>query len=457
MENQKAQILPDEKTTSTKLEIMSSLKASIWIIIVSVFVTIAAVCSFVPRNTNYRISRTASEPVPKAEVTNRQKYQNFTPLNSFAILSVIPFVKEKVSKVTLNVSGKARLHDSAMNVISERSISVVEEVKCQKSVCNEIIATSYNFAKFYAVSLVATVSTTNGQELLRRAEFTCTSLNTPISYTFFILISGMTLVVILILAFVVPKRLYPTRSDHWSTIFLGLACLCIDGPWLVLKYYSAYWFSNIYDIMPELFHMYFIFFVMSFFFTQTHTWATRIFGSYLIHIAVSFGLLLIIILQSIEFDKMPLNTGSVFIQKSNLKIPIYALTIVYHALILFIMILGIITVQIKEDAVLVLVGLTIILVEILDIIRAILRFNCPRNQLGFTFAADVFYILYANFFTAFYLYYNLPVAKSIDVERKQEAKQTEIAEIDPSEIVNEAEDEEAAQENTNNEIQENPI
>lgn len=445
----KAQILPDEETLSTPIEIMSSCKAAILIVVVSIFLTGAAVCSFVPKNTNYQITRVQSLPIPSTDVANRAQFKHFTPLNSFAILSVIPYVSDLANKHTITAQGFARLYDDEMKVISTREINTTEVVGCEKGRCDEIIVTDYNFVNFSSVSLVVNISSATGKKILRRADITCTSLNTPISITLFVMISAMTLVLIIFLGCVAPKRLYPTRKDHWSTLFLGLAALCIDGPWLILKYYSVYWFSNIYDIMPELFHMVFILFVMSFFNSLTHSWANRIFSSWLIGLCISFGLSLIIILQSIAINHMPLNTYSVYIKNSDFKIPIWALTAIYHLIILFIMVLGIITVQIKEDATLVLVSLCFILLEVLDCIRAGLRFFCPRSQLGFSFASDVFYILFANFVTCFFIYGNLPIEKALFVEKREEMKQTQIADTDPQEIVNIAEDEDAKEEPAN--------
>ena len=410
-------ILPDEKTLSTPLEMMTSFQAALWIIFTAIFVTLAAIFSFAPANTNYLVRRVWGRILPSTSVSNRAQFPA-SPLNSFNILSVIPYVSQPTQDLEVNLHGIARLYDKSMKPLSLREINKTVKINCPTNKCDEIIATTYNFVDFKYSLLVADVQ--SHQPILRRLEITSTSLNPNISIIFFVLITVMTLVLIYTLIFVVPKRLYPTRSDHWSTLFLGLAALCIDGPWLILKYYSSYWFSNIYDIMPEIYHIVYILFIMSFFNAMTNGWVNRILGSWLLSLVIAIGLITIIILESIATNYLPLNTASIFLHESPLQIPIYVLTFIMHAAICGLLFIGVTHMQIPDDATLVLTSLDLVVVEVLDIVRVCLRFWCPRTQLGYSFAADVCYILVANYITSFMLNFNLPVAKALDVEKSRE-------------------------------------
>lgn len=424
-------IVPNERTQSTPLEMMSSCKAAMLILFTSAFITISAILSFLPQNTNYTVKGARPKHYPSKTASNRAQF-SAEPLNSFNILSVIPSLSEPVKELKVNITGIARLYDNQMRQVSSRDINISKVVSCQKFQCDEAIVETYNFVDYKSALVVVDVSA--DRPVLKRALITSTSLNAQISIIFFVLISAMTFVVVFVLVFIVPKRLYPTRPDHWSTLVLGLAALCIDGPWLILKYYSSKWFSNIYDIMPELFHIVFVLFVMSFFNSLTHGIINRVLGSWTLSLFIAAGLISVIVLESVATNYLPLNAGSIFLGESALQIPIVVLSVIMHLIIIGIIVLGIINVQIPDDATLVLTSLNIMLVEVLDVIRVGLRFWCPRKRIGFSFAADVFYILVANYVTAFFLTFNLPVALAIDVEKKEEMKENLI--VDTNDAVN---------------------
>ena len=146
----------------------------------------------------------------------------------------------------------------------------------------------------------------------------------------------------------------------------SIQLLLIIGPLFVfmayfLKYYSSKWFSNIYDVMQELFH-------------------------------IVVGLILVIILENVVTNLVPLNALSVFLDDSLLKIPLYGFTFLMHAIIISMIILGVCSVQIQNDATLVLVSLSILIVEVLDVLRVCLRFWAPLENLDYSLTADVLYI-----------------------------------------------------------------
>ena len=429
-------ILPDEKTQTTNIEMMTTCKSVLRIAFLCVFVVVMALICFVPPNTRHKTTKTHSLTDAVSKVTNIGRFSNFNPLSSFMILSVKPYLTKAVKNELINISGVARLYDSSMNMVSDRNISVSKKITC-KTVggCPPIIAMAYDFVDFSYSSLVADVSLQYTEnKILKKAEFSATSLNSYISIIFFVFISAFTVVLSVTLICFVPRRLYPTRPDHWSTLYLGLAALCLDGPWLILKYYSSKWFSNIYDIMPELFHIVFIIFFMSFFNAQTHGWANRIFGSWLLSLIIAAGLILVIILENVVTNLVPLNALSVFLDDSLLKIPLYGFTFLMHAIIISMIILGVCSVQIQNDATLVLVSLSILIVEVLDVLRVCLRFWAPLENLGYSFSADVLYILVANWVTSFFLRNNLPVQLAIETEMKEEMKQEMIAETSNEQI-----------------------
>ena len=424
-------IIPDEKTQSTNIEMMTTCNAATRIVLLCAFIVVMAIICFVPPSTRHQTTKSHALTEPTYKVSNSGRFSHFNPLSSFTILTIRPTFSVDVVDKKINITGVARLYDSEMKMVSDRNISIEKKITCKKSSngCPYIVAQAYDFVDFSYCSLVADVSMVHSIDaILRKAEFQATSLNNYISIIFFVFISAFTVVLSITLICFVPRRLYPTRPDHWSTLYLGLAALCLDGPWLIMKYYWSKWFSNIYDIMPELYHIVFIIFFMSFFNSMTHGWANRIFGSWLLSIIIATGLILVIILENVVTNLVPLNALSTFLDDSPLRIPLYGFTFLMHAIITIMIIMGVCTIQIPNDATLVLVSLSILIVEVLDILRVCLRFWAPLKDLGFSFSADVLYILVANYVTSFFLRNNLPVQLAIQTEINEEMKQEMIAE-----------------------------
>ncbi|EAY19605.1 hypothetical protein TVAG_228680 [Trichomonas vaginalis G3] len=412
--------VPDEQTQATPLETMTTPKAIAWIVCLTVFIVLSCVVSFSSKNTNYQVKSDLALAIPQTTVANSAQFKRFTPLSSFAVLSFKAYTASEVKDFEIKFRGTTRLYNKQMQQISIRDINISRKVNCKDKVCDEVNVMTYNFVNFSAISFVGYVS--SDVEIFRRVDLMCTSLNSGISIAFFILISAMTVALVIVLIFVVPRRLYPSRPDHWGVLYLAIAAVCIDGPWLLFKYYAASWFSNIYDIMPEIFHIVFIMFIMALFNGLTNGWANRIFGSWIISGVIAFGLCVVIVLSSIATSYAPLNASSIFLSESVWKIPIYIITISMHLIIFSICVLGVANIQIINDYTLILTELACIYIECFDILRVFLRFFCPRQQLGLSFAADVLYILNANFITIFFLANNLPVSLAINAgEDLQEA------------------------------------
>lgn len=415
-------ILPDEKTQSTNIELMTTCNAVTRIVFLSIFIVVMSLICFVPPSTRHQTTRTQSFAITQSKVSNSGRFGGFDPLSSFAILSVKPYLSKAVQNYPVTVTGVARLYDSNMQMVSDRNVSITKKITCKNPKnCEPFAVMSYNFVDFQYCSLTADVVANDSQKIFNKVEFSSTSLSNFISIIFFVFIAAFTVILSITLVCFVPRRLYPTRPDHWSTLSLAFAAFFLDGPWLIMKYYVPK-LSNGYDVMPELYHIVFIFFFMSFFNAQTHGWANRVFGSWVIAIVIAICLLVIIILENVVTDLVPLNATSVFLDESMCKFPVLLLTFVIHAIIIAMIVAGICTVQIRNDATLILVSMSILLVEVLDIVRVCLRFFAPLEYLGFSFAADVYYILIANYVTSFFLRNNLPVALAINEELKEEIK-----------------------------------
>ena len=117
---------------------------------------------------------------------------------------------------------------------------------------------------------------------------------------------------------------------------------------------------------------------------------------------------------------VPFNALSVFLDDSLLKIPLYGFTFLIHAIIISMIILGVCSVHIQNGATLVLVSLSILIVEVLDVLHVCLRFSAPLENLDYSFSADVLYILVANLRISFFLKNNLPVQFASEKEMKEE-------------------------------------
>ncbi|OHT15520.1 hypothetical protein TRFO_02841 [Tritrichomonas foetus] len=416
-------ILPDDETVSTKLDVMRTAGALIRFMFLLIGLFLSIIFSFAPPNTVTRTMQLKTTIYQSSYLTDPVRIQNLDSLSSFLIINLQPFIiieKEGEYDFQINTTIHQQLLDGSTQYdgIKYQNYST----KCNSEGCDPIRVYEANFIEFNSITIAFSIKsdfpTFNPTFTLKYV-----TESSFIAITAFVVITIMTFLVALVLFFIVPRRLKPTRGDHWATFYLGLFIFLVDGPWLILKYYTPKVSSQIFDLAPEIFHIAF-FLTMTFFVSaRTVELPHVIFSSWVVRFVISSLLFIIIVTQFVVTKLMPLCTLSVYIKESSLEYPIYAVSAVTHLIILGLLIFGVLSLQIERVFVVVLSAFSFTILEVIYIARLCIRFWIPFQALGISFAADVFYILMANIITIFFLCVNLPFKKTLQADEDASSRE----------------------------------
>lgn len=406
-------VVPDEKTRYTNLDTMGTCCSIIWLIVMLVFLFIALLFSFAPPTTSYH--QFASKT--RADTTSIAHYatiNHFSSLGSYSIQWIQPiahFTKETTISVditaTIKTFGQGKYLDSKVINISNHP------VKCGNE-CESIIIGENSWINFQEMSIYAIMTSSFAE--LEGLQIKTITLYPFVAIIAFVVISAFTIVVSIFMLCCISRTLHPTRPDHWATLLLGLGLFFIDGPWLILKYYTPRVASQIFDLMPEIFHIFYIIVFTYFVAYRSIGFVNKIFGSWILRGSIISGLFILVVLQFVITKLMPLSTLSIYIKESKLMIPFSVIAIVFHFGILVLMIFGIQSLQIEKFFVMVVTSMTFVLLQGIEIIKTCIRIWIPLNSAGVSFSADVFYIVMANMVTLYFMMVNLPTTKYIEFE-----------------------------------------
>lgn len=424
-------ILQDENSLETPLDRMESTYALTWIIILIISLLLAAISSFIPPNTLI-FSRLSNRnyDIEGASISHRARFGPFNPLNGFLFLYISPnYETLKPENLTFTIKGNVRFLDNSSNVFRSKSLNETINMLCSPGYCPPITAFEANIIDFSSVVLYADIECNFPG--LKSINFWSLSLDGNISIVGAISIIACIIPISLLLFTVIPFRFRPSTLDHWASLFLGLGLAIIDGPWILLKYYIPGYFSQFFDVVPDIFHAYFILFLTFFVESRTLELPHRIFKSNVIKISILILCALTISVQFFVTDSMPLSTMALHLRldddsrkpPNSLIYTMYAFTSIYIVSSFLIIIYGILSLQFKYLQVLILVSLTFIILQIIYTVRTILRIFVPYNQIGFAFATDIFYILMANIVTFFFLSSNIPNGFHIPNDREEAVEQ----------------------------------
>lgn len=423
-------ILQDENSLETPLDRMESTYALTWIVILIIGLLLTSISSFIPSNTQIFSRPSSQNDQGIATITHRSRFGPFNPLNGFLFLYITPkFEAPNFENLTFTVKGNIRFLDSSSNVFRSKSLNKTVHVTCNNDNCTPITAFEANIIDFSYIVIYADVECNFPG--IKSLNFWSLSLDRTISIVGALTIIGCIIPVSLLLFTVIPFRFRPSAIDHWASLFLGLGLVIIDGPWILLKYYIPGYFSQFFDVVPDIFHISFLIFLTYFVESRTLELPHRIFKSYSIKISLLILFIMTISLQFFVTDSMPLSTMSLHLKldDDSRKPPVYLINTMYIFVSIyivasfFLIIYGILSLQFKIFHVLILVSLTFIILQIIYTVRTIIRIFVPYNQIGFAFAMDIFYILMANVVTFFFLSSNIPNGFHVPTEREESPEQ----------------------------------
>ena len=424
---QMREIVPNESSVSTKLEMIGNVGALIRLVFLLLGLFLSFAISFAPPNTRFRSTRlTVNNYDGVSVISDPIVLSNFNPLCSFLIIKVRPFIyteDQGTYQYDLNVS--IQTIDNSERIIGKTNNIIRKNVTCKDNECDPIRIFEANSIPFESV-IIGIIANSSITEYNPTFYLSCSSESPFLTVIAFLSITLMTVITSIILFCVVPRALKPSSNDHWATLFLGLFILLVDGPWLIMKYYVPKVASQIFDLSVELFHIVFFLTITYFVSGKTNGLPHLIFSSWVVRGAVSCMQFILIVVQFVITKLMPLKTLSEYIDESSLGTPLIVLTITNHIVIFALLIYGAMSLQIERIFVHLISSFVFIILELLYLIRISIRFWIPFEGLGLSFSGDLFYILMANVVTIFFLCLNLPIKKTLEINQSLETPLTEI-------------------------------
>lgn len=384
---------------------------------------VSLVVSFAPPSTSYQ-RFTSPNPLSAclSSVAHSAVSHGWSALSSFVVVQVEPVLADSAvdGAVEFSVTATIVTSDETGAVFSTEEISGTYQSDCHRGKCKPFEIYQDNQVIFSSIAMSATVNTE--LPILKQFSFNVVCHSSIIAVTSFVVISIVTVVVSLFLLIVVPRRLRPSTTDQWATLFLGLFLFFVDGPWLILKYYSPTVASQLFDLAPEVFHIAFMLVVSFFMSARTFGLVNRLCSSWIIRGTIAAASFVLIVLEFCVTKMMPLCTLSLYLDGSLLKYPIFVMSALIHIGIIGFLIFGVLSLQLERVFVLVICSLVFFILEAIYVMRMYIRFFIPVHAIGVSFSADVFYVLVANIVSLFMLLTNLPIGSGISADQMESSE-----------------------------------
>lgn len=403
-------VVPNADTRYTNLDSMGTCCSVTWMIVMLVVLLFSLIISFAPPTTLYRTS-TSALTAGSTVLTHIAAFDHFSSLSSYQILWIRPIASYDV-KTDLNfeVSSTIKYYGTG-GIVDTDVINKTKFITKCKEKCDPVIIGENSWINFEQFSVTAQIKTSFAE--VEGIEFISLTLYPFIAIAAFVIISVFTIVVAIFHFFCISRTLLPSRPDHWVTLLLGLFLFLVDGPWLILKYYTPRVASQLFDLMPELYHMVFLIAFTYFIAYRSIGSTNRIFSSWILKGSILAGLLILMVLQFVMTGLMPLSTLSIYIKTSKLRVPFSVIAIIFHVGIFALQIYGIHSLQIERFMVMIVAAVSFLVLEGIQITKLCIRIWVPISSAGSSFSADIFYIAMANMVTLYFLMINLPTSKTL--------------------------------------------
>jgi hypothetical protein len=405
----------DEQSAVSPFDLIGPGKAVLWLVFFSISLFLSLMFVFGPPNTSFTQTR-SSTPLATSlrAITDRAQITGFSSLSSFLIVWVRPTASTNGRDLTgLNITVTAyfdTLSEALEPLKPTETVQGQYLINCYDAKCDPIRIYELTWITFYGLSLTATIETE--APILESISFEILCHSQIIAVVAFVIISIFTILSALIFLISVSRRMRPIKTDQWATVWLGTGLILIDGPWLILKYYTSQVASQLFDLSPELFHAFFIVYLTIFIAERSVRLSNHIFSSWWIRGTFLAASAVLVIIQFCATKLMPLCTLSIFITESLLKYPIFVFSGILHLAIVLFLGFGVVSVQIEQFMLLIVAGVAFFLLEAIYIVKMYVRFFISVESIGVAFAADFLYILMANIVAIFFLQVNLPVRPS---------------------------------------------
>ncbi|OHS95599.1 hypothetical protein TRFO_38284 [Tritrichomonas foetus] len=399
---------------------MGKVHAIVLSVVAAACTAIFLLVSFVPQSTVIKTGHSSSTVSPVSTAYIRIQFDGYDSLSSLALFRIAPkFVKASVDRnsVTIKVKGKVILLDHNQIQFEEYPVDTSYTYKIAKDFDEYMDAQtfmSFSSVKFSSIIFYLDVTTVN--DIILDLTVTSTSLGQDLSLAGIIMISIVTIAVAVLLLTLISRRLPPAEKDQWFIIILSGIMFLVDGPWLLCQYYAIPSFSQLFDIMPQLFHAFFIMYVFVFFSSKSRETPKILFNNKIILLCLLAMSIIIIILEFAQTSFKPL-AGFAYYKtlKSNaILIALATIFIAYHLAIVSSFIYGFIISKFERDSAMIIVIFLFFALEATQIITSLIRIFVNEKLIGTSLAADIFYILEANLVCFIMLYLDTPLSLSKD-------------------------------------------
>jgi hypothetical protein len=401
-------LLLSGRDTETALDVMGHCKAIIWLVAFLICVVVAGIFSFLPPLIDHRDPfREVAPPASLDTIYRRSEISGLSPLSHFLVVWIRPQLSMDLPSMNLSIVAQFEpLSESLVSSDSGRFFNATVSTGCSNLFCDPILVFQEPWVTFYSLLMSAAVQ--SSPALLRDFTFQAITHSQIAAGIAWVCISLWTIMLSVALLWVAFRRIRPTQNDQWATLALGAWVLVVDGPWLILKYFTSHAASHIFDLAPELFNAAFLLFECMFIAHRTAGVINRFFSSRIIRALFVMGRW-VVVLQFFVTKSMPLCTLSLYIQDSVLRIPIDVCTVVIQIETILTLAWGISCLHIQSASVLMLIAFNFLVVEAAYAVRMYVRLFIPPVAVSLAFGADLFYILVANTATACLLINTLPL------------------------------------------------
>ena len=409
----------DAAKTETYFTLMTKRMAFVISLIFAVFTVLFAIIAFATPNTRVETVSKASDSTTSYSslISIRHEYNGISNFNNFMHFDLTPKfanpTNDRYAPLVIN-GGFYTLSDD---------FQVIDFINFSKVITYHVSKESEKIKLFdinstYFSSVVAFVDTMTSVNEIGSVTLDMTTMEAPLPISELVLSSFCCIFVIIMLLAVNIRRVRPSALDQWFTIVLIGCLFLIDGPWLVCQYFAIPGFSVVFDLMPQLFHAFFIIYVIVFFAIRTQNFKS-LFSNLWLSILTFIYALVLITMQFLLTSGRQLSMMSIIEKNTGLYIAIIVLFFIYHIWVFGILALGFYDVQIDIKLSWILSIMLFGSLEIINLAVFLTRFFVISSNIGSSSAIDFFYILEANLVCFFLAYLNTPI--SMGGEPKSEA------------------------------------
>lgn len=416
-------LIPDATQKETQLTLMNSRRA-FWLMILTIILSVIfCFISFIPPSTisNTQNMETVLSAMPS--LAAHVRFDGFSSMSSLALfgmdVKIIPSVVYR--EIAINIVGTAITTNSHLADLYSLNISdsIVYKIPAGVNHLDTTQILAFSSIDFSTIVISLEIKVMTGLPILLSGTIEAIYVGQSLTTAGVICIAIVTVLVAIMLVGLVSRRVRPAALDQWMAVILSGILFIVDGPWLLLQYYAVPAFAQVFDVMPQLFHAFFIIFTFAFFSVRTKGATKKFYKHWLIYFCIIIFCIVTLVLQFIVTDLRPIATFPIYRNDSKIMFAVYGVVeLVYHLFIVVAFLYGFLKLKISKIWTLTLVIFMFCSLEAVQIAAVFIRCFISSSFLGASVAIDIFYIMEANLITFMILYVDTPVSRLSDASHE---------------------------------------